>query len=202
MIPTQLNVGVRWLIPSREISPLPRRRVAPFLVAGGAACVGCGAPPPPSAATVAGCYALVRQDGQARPLGFELPDTLYLSASAHLNPDGRPHPRLPLVLEVVARRPNAGRDSLRLDATHVVPWPPAWQGYYAMTVWRFQAPDSVQLILHANMSTSWDVQLRVQGDSLIGIAEEYSDVIEGHPRIPVAARRAACPDTGVRRAAI
>jgi hypothetical protein len=106
------------------------------------------------------------------------------------------------MLEVLALRPSAGRDSLRLDATHVVPWPPAWQRYFVSTAWRFHAPDSVQAILHANMSTSWNIQLRASGDSLVGIAEEYSDVIRGHPRIPVVAHRTKCPNAASRRAAI
>jgi hypothetical protein len=162
----------------------------------------CAAPAQPSAATLAGCYALERRDGRQRPLGLDLPDTLLLSPIVNRNPDGEPNPQYPLKLEVLALRPDAGRDSLRLDATHVVPWPPAWQTYFTVTAWRFRAPDSVQATLGGAMITSWDIQMRALGDSLAGIAQEYSDVVGGHPRIPVIARRTKCPKVDSRRRAI
>jgi hypothetical protein len=155
-----------------------------------------------SAETVAGCYALVRRDGGTYPLGLQMPDTLQLSATMRPGPDGEPHPKFPLALEVIAQGPRAGRDSLRLDASHVVPWPPPWPGYYSMTGWRFAALDSVAIILHANMNNSWELQLRVAGDSLFGSAAEYSDVVEGHPTIPIAGHRIVCSATAAQRAAI
>lgn len=180
-----------------------RSRVTLLIAACGAATLGCGGQPlPPSAETIAGCYAFVRRDGGREALGLQLPDTLRLSSTVRRTPDDQPHPRFSLELEVVAQRPGGGRDSLRLDAGHVVPGPPGWQEYYSMKGWRFSEPDSVGIILHANMSNSWELTLRAVGDSLIGSAIEYSDVVDGHPRIPVAGHRTKCADAQAQRAAI
>jgi hypothetical protein len=151
---------------------------------------------PPSVHAVAGCWAFERRDHGSRPLGAEMPDTLELSTEIKLNPDGQPYPRFPQRVVIHSRNPDTGRDTLRLDSTHAVPWPVDWPNHYALTVWRFAAPDSISIMLHANMDASWMIQLRPLGprlDSLAGYAEYYSDVVLPQPRrIPLVARRTAC----------
>lgn len=153
---------------------------------------------PLSVRTLAGCWAFERRDGDVRPLGAEMPDTLELSATQKLNPDGRPYPGFPQRVVIRSRNPEAGGDTLQLDSVHAVPWPVDWPNHYALTVWRFAPPDSVGVMLHANMDASWMLLLHPSGrrsgaDSLVGYAEYYSDVIVEHPRrIPLVARPTPC----------
>ena len=156
--------------------------------------LGCVGPARPlTAAKIAGCYTFERRDSVAEPLGFELPDTVRLDSLPNRTPDGRLNAIAPLRLELISRRPDEGRDTLRLDARHVVPWPPAWQRYYTLLGWRFTAPDSVTVVYHANMSDSWRLGLRARADSLIGVAVMYSDVVTATPKqIALAGRRIAC----------
>ena len=142
-------------------------------------------------ASLAGCYAFEPETLLAEPLGHQMPDTMFFDSATYLNPDGRTNPLVERRLEVVATRPNAGIDSLRLDSANVVPWPPGWD-YYALTGWSFVAPDSVKALLHANMNESWRLLLRARRDSLVGVAQRYSDYLSGHPTIPVRAHRIAC----------
>ena len=151
---------------------------------------------PPEAIGLAGCYAFSRRDGNETPLGEEMPDTLLLRTDTLRAPNGLPSPDSSLAVTVVARHPREGLDSMRLDSLTVSPWPPAWQQYYSRTSWRLIGPDSLSILLHANMSLSWSIALRVTGDSLTGVAERYSDVLSGHPKVPVVAHRATCPTVG------
>lgn len=59
--------------------------------------------------------------------------------------------------------------------------------------WRFAAPDSITVLLHANMALSWQLSLRARGDSLVGVAHRYSDYGGDSAAVPVVARRATCP---------
>lgn len=152
---------------------------------------------PVRAGQLAGCLAFERLDGRATPLGAEMPETVRMDSARKLHPDGRRNGFYPFRLAVVSRRVGAGRDSLRLDATHVVPWPPDWDRYYTMTAWRFAPPDSVTLVFHANMSKSWQYRLRSRGlhrDTLVGRAVMYSDVVsDTEHQVPIMGRRTSCP---------
>jgi hypothetical protein len=126
-----------------------------------------------------------------------MPDTIRLDSAAQLNPDGHPHPFFPLRLEVVSHRVGAGQQLLMLDSITTFRWPPDWQGYYVLTAWRFAIPDSLTLIFHANMSTSWEYRLRAFGsandDSLVGRAVMYSDYWpDTLTQIPLVGHRTVC----------
>ena len=153
---------------------------------------------------VAGCWAFERRDGNTRLLALDMPDTLDLSTELELNPDGRPYPRFPNRVKILSHNPEAGRHSIRVDSTHILALPTDWSKHYVLTVWRLARRDSIAIMLHANMSSSWMIRLRAVGtsaDSLLGYAEHYSDVVSDHPwRIPLVARRTVCPGHPAARA--
>lgn len=168
------------------------RRPARVVVASLACLAACRAPDIAiSAQSVAGCWTVARRDGLSEPL-TRMPDQLVLDTLPNLDPDGRPHPYYPLRLGV-GRRPGAWSRRGRPDLATRGNLPLAWSAYYALMAWRFRAPDSVTVALHANMSLSWHVDLRPHGDSLLGEAHAYSDYDGDARTIPVVAHRAACP---------
>lgn len=75
----------------------------------------------------------------------------------------------------------------------MIPWPPDWAHYYALTAWRFSAPDTVAIRLHANMALSSELVLTATDDSLIGTAHASSDYGGDTMTVAVLARRVACP---------
>ena len=61
------------------------------------------------------------------------------------------------------------------------------------SAWRFRAPDSVTVLLHANMRPSWALDLQGRGDSLLGVARSSSDSDADTSTVRIVARRATCP---------
>ena len=156
----------------------------------------CGKPPPPriDEGSLAGCYALARQDSPRVALGALMPDTLMMDTAVQSNDRGEPDSRYPRQLYIVSHRPGAGRTLQDLGDGTAAPWPPEWARTFAFTGWRFDPPDMVAADLHQNMGASWKLRLRAAGDSLIGIAA-YSDDTPATRTIVVAAHRVPC---GVR----